>query len=470
MTTVVFVHGTGVREPALTALTARVRDGLHRAAPHTHLVTCDWGTHHGATLAANGASIPNGPGAGAVPAPDGAAPGPLRDPGAGAEPGPMPAPGTAPTSGPPHGAGTTADDNRRPASGSTVADARRPGTGVTADGTRRPGPVAAADAHADAHAEADAAAWELLHVDPFAELRLAGAGGAPSGPVPPQQAPPDAAVRGRLAELLADPAGLDATLGLTAAPHGEQAVRTLLTASELTAAAEAADADTLAELTARALVALLLADAADTGDPLSPTATGRDAAVAVLAIRLGGRPPGSERGPARLLLRAVTPLASRAAVRRRAALTRATHPAAGDILRYLAHGDAHRTHLADLVRAQSGPVVLLCHSLGGIIAVDTLVTHALPQVTLLVTAGSQAPFLYETGALPSLRHPSPLPPSFPPWLNLHDPRDLLAFAAQPLFPAHATDVPLPSGQPFPHAHSAYWTNPALYEAVAGRLT
>ncbi|WP_460071335.1 hypothetical protein [Streptomyces sp. YKOK-I1] len=405
MTTVVFVHGTGVREPALTALTARVRDGLHRAAPRTRLIPCDWGSHHGATLAANGASIPDGTGT-------------RHRPDAPAGPGRLPPAGTP----------------------------------------------------ADAAAEADAAAWELLYADPFAELRLAGAGGTPPGPVPPQQAPPDAEVRGRLTGLLADPAALDTALGLTAAPHGESALRALLDAPELTAAARASDADALAELTARALVALLLADAADTGDPLSPTAAGRDAAVAVLSTRLGGRPPGSERGPARLLLRAVTPLASRAAVRRRAALTRATHPAAGDILRYLARGDAHRAHLADLVRAQPAPVVLLCHSLGGIIAVDTLVTHALPQVTLLVTAGSQAPFLYETGALPSLPHPRPLPPSFPPWLNIHDPRDLLAFAAQPLFPAHATDVPLASGQPFPHSHSAYWTNPALYEAVAGRLT
>jgi hypothetical protein len=86
-----------------------------------------------------------------------------------------------------------------------------------------------------------------------------------------------------------------------------------------------------------------------------------------------------------------------------------------------------------------------------------------------VTAGSQAPFLYETGALPSLRYPQPLPPTFPTWLNIYDPRDLLAFAAQPLFPEHATDVPLSSGQPFPHSHSAYWTNPALYEAVARHL-
>ncbi|MEV7885715.1 hypothetical protein ACWD3I_14635 [Streptomyces sp. NPDC002817] len=392
MTTVVFVHGTGVRETALTALISRVDHGLHRVAPHARLVACDWGSEHGATLAANGASIP-------------------------------------------------ADEGRHR------------GAGLAAD----------------ADDEADAARWELLHTDPLAELRLIGAGAAPAGPVPPHQIPADAAIRGELADLLHSTGELEATLRLTATPHIEQAVRALLDAPELAEAAQAAPEDTLAEVTARALVAHLLAEASDTGDPLIPTAHDRDTAVAVLTARLGGRPPGSDRGPARLFLRAVTPLASRAAVRRRSAITHATHPAAGDILRYLARGDAHRALLADLVRAQPPPVVLLCHSLGGVIAVDTLVTHSLPHVTLLITAGSQASFLYETGALPSLRHPRPLPPSFPTWLNIYDPRDLLAFAAQPLFPAHATDVPLSSGQPFPHSHSAYWTNPALYEAVARRL-
>ncbi|MEW1647297.1 hypothetical protein [Streptomyces sp. NPDC091219] len=391
MTTVVFVHGTGVRVPALTALVSRVDDGLRRAAPRVRLVVCDWGSEHGATLAANGASIPT-------------------------------------------------DDGRHRGAGS-----------------------------AGTAAEAGAAEWELLYADPLAELRLIGAEAARSGPLPPHQVPADVAIRRRLNDLLADSDELEATLRLTATSHGEQAVQTLLDAPELAEAAQVAEADTLAELTARALVARLLADASAAGDPLIPTADDRDAAIAVLTTRLGGRPPGSERGPARLLLRAMTPLASRAAVRRRAVITRATHPAAGDILRYLARGDAHRAQLADLVRAQPSPVVLLCHSLGGIIAVDTLVTRALPHVTLLVTVGSQAPFLYETGALPSLRYPRPLPLSFPAWLNIYDPHDLLAFAAQPLFPAHATDVPLSSGQPFPHAHSAYWTNPELYEAVVGHL-
>ncbi|MDC2954919.1 hypothetical protein PO587_10625 [Streptomyces gilvifuscus] len=392
MTTVVFVHGTGVREPALTALVAHVGEALRRAAPHTRLIPCDWGTAHGAVLAAGGASIP-------------------------------------------------------------TDDGRHRGLGTPADAAE----------------EAGAATWELLYTDPFVELRQASAGSGPSGPVPPHEVPADAAIRRRLAELHMQSAELDGALQLTAVGRSGGALRALLDAPELVDAARAVDPVALAELTARAAIAHIIADASEAGDPLIPTASGRDAAVTALAGRLGGRLPGSDRGPTRLLLRAAVPLASRMAVRRRSAITHATHPAAGDIMRYLAAGAGHRVHLADLVLAQSPPVVLLCHSLGGVIAVDTLVERPLPHVELLVTVGSQAPFLYETDALPSLRHPKPLPSWFPTWLNIYDPRDLLAFVAKPLFPDHATDHPLSSGEPFPQSHSAYWSNPELYDTLAARL-
>jgi hypothetical protein len=86
-----------------------------------------------------------------------------------------------------------------------------------------------------------------------------------------------------------------------------------------------------------------------------------------------------------------------------------------------------------------------------------------------VTAGSQGPFLYESGSLPSLEHPAPLPPHVPAWLNLYDSRDLLGYLGAELFPGRVTDVPVDSGQPFPAAHSAYWTNPAVYRHIVDRL-
>ncbi|WP_037670918.1 alpha/beta fold hydrolase, partial [Streptomyces afghaniensis] len=160
---------------------------------------------------------------------------------------------------------------------------------------------------------------------------------------------------------------------------------------------------------------------------------------------------------------------SRAAVRRRRALTEAAHPAAGDILRYLSRGEAARTGLRDLVAGLEPPVTLVGHSLGGIIALDTLVSAPLPQVRLLVTAGSQGPFLYESGSLPSLEPPAPLPPHMPDWLNLYDHRDLLSYLGAGLFPGRVTDVPVDSRQPFPASHSAYWTNPEVYRHIVDRL-
>lgn len=113
--------------------------------------------------------------------------------------------------------------------------------------------------------------------------------------------------------------------------------------------------------------------------------------------------------------------------------------------------------------------MLLGHSLGGIIALDTLISSPPAGVELLVTVGSQGPFLYETGALPSLAHPDALPGHVPPWLNLYDRRDLLGYAAEPLFPGRATDIPTDSRQPFPVAHSAYWSDRAVYRAIGDLL-
>lgn len=115
-------------------------------------------------------------------------------------------------------------------------------------------------------------------------------------------------------------------------------------------------------------------------------------------------------------------------------------------------------------------MVVVGHSLGGIIALDTLVAAPLPHVQLLVTVGSQGPFLYESGALPGLAHPEPLPRHVPDWLNVYDRRDLLGYLGAGLFPDRVTDVEVDNRQPFPAAHSAYWTNPAVYREIAARLS
>ena len=115
--------------------------------------------------------------------------------------------------------------------------------------------------------------------------------------------------------------------------------------------------------------------------------------------------------------------------------------------------------------AAAEPVVLIAHSLGGIAAVDLLVSQPLPSVRLLVTVGSQAPFLCEIGALWSLPHGDPLPDHFPPWLNIYDPRDLLSYIGAPLFPRRVEDVEVNNKQPFPQSHSAYWACDRVYQLI-----
>ncbi|MFH8686832.1 alpha/beta fold hydrolase [Streptomyces anulatus] len=387
MTTVIFIHGTGVRPPHAATLYARVTASFAEAAPGVRVVPLDWGERYGARLAAGGASIPY------------------------------------------EGAGAT----ERDAEGDEGDDG--------------------------------AAAWERLYRDPEAELALAAARG-PSGAIPPGAAFPDEEFRERLAEL--------AARGEAAAPElgpGLGARAAALARGPLLApAAEAVDPEVLAALLARALVAAVIGAALAEDAPVIPDGATRDAAVDRIAQELGGAAPGTSRGlVGRLAARPVLRLGSRYAVRRRAALTGAAHPAAGDVLTFLVRGGPLRAALRELVAAVEPPVVLLGHSLGGIIALDTLIEAPLPGVRLLVTVGSQGPFLYETGALPHLEHPQPLPAHVPAWLNIHDRRDLLGFAAAPLFPGRAEDIATDNRQPFPAAHSAYWTDPAVYRAIAERL-
>ncbi|MDN0197448.1 hypothetical protein [Streptomyces sp. S.PNR 29] len=390
MTAVVFLHGTGVREPGFSALAGRVGAGLTALRPGLRLMPYYWGGAHGATLAAGGASLP-------------------------------------------------------PAAGTTRGLADTPAGADPADDT--------------------SAAWAALYADPYAELALAMAGARPAGERPPGFVPQEQKLQAQLAALAAQGDAPAAEVG----PGLARAATDLAAHPLLGAVAEALDPDDLAALAARSLTARIIADALDADAPLVPVGDVRDAVTDRLAEALGAPPRGTERGVRSLLLRVAGSAASRAVVRRRRALTEAAHPAAGDVLRYLSRGEAVRAGLRDLLAGLEPPVVIVAHSLGGIIALDTLVLTPLPQVRLLVTAGSQGPFLYESGSLPSLEHPAPLPPHVPDWLNLYDPRDLLGYLGAGLFPGRVTDVAVDSRQPFPAAHSAYWTNPAVYRHIADHL-
>lgn len=386
MTALVFIHGTGVREPGFSALAGRFSVGVTALREGLRVVPYYWGGEHGATLAAGGASLP-------------------------------PVVGT--------------------------------GRGL-----------AAPDA-----GDEETAAWAALYADPYAELAFAAAGSSTMAELPPGSLPPDQRLRARLAALAAegDAPAADLGPGLTAA------VADLAAHPLLGAAAVALAPGDLPDLAARSLTARVVAGVLDSDAPLVPVGATRDAVTDRLARALGAPPLGTERGVRSLALRVAGSAVSRAVVRRRRALTEAAHPAAGDVLRYLSRGEAVRAGLRTLLAGLEPPVAIVAHSLGGIIALDTLVLTPLPQVQLLVTAGSQGPFLYESGSLPSLEHPAPLPAHVPDWLNLYDPRDLLGHLGAGLFPGRVTDVAVDSRQPFPAAHSAYWTNPEVYRHIVDRL-
>lgn len=138
----------------------------------------------------------------------------------------------------------------------------------------------------------------------------------------------------------------------------------------------------------------------------------------------------------------------------------------GDILRYQAKGTAVRQFIrATVADTQSGSgIAIIGHSLGGIAAVDLLVESAddptMVPVDLLVTIGSQAPFLFEIDALQSLDWGQQLPDHFPRWVNLYDRSDLLSYTAEPIFGRHASrgvrDIEVVSEVGFIASHSNYF--------------
>jgi hypothetical protein len=160
------------------------------------------------------------------------------------------------------------------------------------------------------------------------------------------------------------------------------------------------------------------------------------------------------------------------AVRRRATLSGAATPIAGDVILYQAHGELLRARIAEVVEkeAKTGePVAILAHSLGGVAAVETLVERPTTRkhVKKLITAGSQSGFFYEINALRTLPFGERLPDDFPEWLNFWDYRDFLSFVVEPVFTGggRRQDVPIESGLPFVASHSGYWRQSKTWDAI-----
>lgn len=153
--------------------------------------------------------------------------------------------------------------------------------------------------------------------------------------------------------------------------------------------------------------------------------------------------------------------------RRRRSITDSAFPFAGDVLLYQRDGSAIRAFVREAILRLEPPVVVLAHSLGGIVCLDLLATEPLP-VHCLITVGTAGPLFHELDAMHGLRAGEPLPEHFPNWANIYDPRDFLSYIGSGLFNAKITDVEVDNGQPFPRCHSAYWWNEQTWDVVLER--
>lgn len=330
------------------------------------------------------------------------------------------------------------------------------------ESTREPGASGVLDE------DEEIALWGILEADPLFELGLIAEAGAEdaSPELAPNQESPGEALAARASTV---PAVLDGAVEATFPGRVlADSVDEVLSSTEASAAMHRTGergGEVRAAL-ARAIVAQAMLLTQD--DPAAEELDGtrRDAIVAAVLQVLGESDRGIGASMGRFAGRLALRLgAARPIERRRAAITRGTTAGAGDILLYLARGQDIRDFIASTVEAVVGKVVIVAHSLGGIASVDLLVQREMTQVKALVTVGSQAPLMYEIGALPSLPFAKPLPNHFPKWTNFYDRRDLLSFVGGPVFGSRCVDHPIDNRSPFPRSHSAYFGNDVFYEAL-----
>jgi hypothetical protein len=227
-------------------------------------------------------------------------------------------------------------------------------------------------------------------------------------------------------------------------------------------------------IVARAIVALIMkkCDVFNLALPIQYDDIVRDQLVANLTDELGGTAKG-------LLGSVLKPFAGLAqtvtttyGVRKRKIISDKVYKIPGDILVYMAHGKQIRQFIQRCIDEATPPVVLLAHSLGGIASFDLLILEHIPQVKLLITIGSQVPFLYEIDTLQSLRYGKMLPLDFPEWLNLYNQRDFLSYVGSSLFDNRVKDIEIRNRQPFPQSHDAlsYLSNQAAWDYIINGIT
>ncbi|MEH2221760.1 hypothetical protein [Nostoc sp.] len=390
MTTVIFVHGTGIREREYNETFQIIEQKIHAQRPDIKVAPCLWGAL-GATFNQNRASVP------------------LEN---------------------------------------------------------------ATLALSQGEEDAEIVLWGQLYRDPLYELRLLSLKPVEAGN--PFGEEPGDVLQSRVASLT--PASqLEAKLqeaGIAEVfePAREAVIQSELYQRALLTVSESDLSEYYAPI-ARAVVAqaMLISELQEKFPPILTDAQLRDKVVELLTLALGEAELGLGGWLLKPLVGLALPMGTNYVRGNRLELTDKISPMPGDILLYQTRGEKIRAFIQQQIAQAEPPVVLLAHSLGGIACVDLLVQQQLSQVELLVTVGSQAPFLYEINALYSLEYGQLLPEHFPQWLNIYDLRDFLSYVGNKIFPERVQDVVVDSRQPFPRSHGAYWTNAKTWEAIISRL-
>ncbi|MBD2502880.1 hypothetical protein [Anabaena azotica] len=389
MTTIIFVHGTGVRQPEYEGTFQIIKQKIHDRNQDIIVAPCLWGDVCGTKLNANGATVP------------------LYD-----------------------------------------------------------GTLALNETETE---DADILLWRELYRYPLYELRSLSLISTAEGSSNPFGEQPSDILQARVenftpsAELEAElsQAGIAGVFGeardtvINSQPYAE--ILPKISESELSE---------YAAVIARAIIAqaMRISEKQQRFPPILTDAQMRDRVVKLLTLSLAE----AELGLGGWLLQPLLHLGTNYVKRRRGAATDKISPIPCDVLFYQTRGEKIRAFIQEQIAQAEPPVVLLAHSLGGIACVDLLVQQPISQVELLVTVGSQAPFLYEINALHSLEYGQPLPEHFPKWLNIYDLRDFLSYVGSRIFPK-VEDVEVNSQQPFPRSHNAYWTNATTWEAIFAKL-
>ncbi len=322
------------------------------------------------------------------------------------------------------------------------------------------------------------AAWELLIDDPVFELRLAAEAApraAPAAAVGRKR--PDEAAQDMVSNLedleASDADGLLARAGITG-DEVWQAAQRVKAAPEFGQAALVAASEKdpeYLEAVSRAIVAEVLAGHRDDPPGLQPDIAFRrelrhEVVDLVARTLFPGATKSVEDWLKRKVVRFVARPATYIAVARRRKLSGLSSAALADILYYQRRGDEIREYVARELHRREPPLIVVGHSLGGVILVDLLSADDAPEVDLLVTVGSQSPLFYAIDALEHLRPGSGVEP-FVPWLNIYNEDDLLSYCAERVFAGRdrIMDHRVDAHVPFPESHSAYWAVDDVFDAI-----